>query len=98
MLHEISLAESREHAVKAFDLFVKTYEGKYPKAVVCLSKDRDVLLASYDFPAGQWLRVRTTSPIVSTSSRVRLRHAKTKGSGSRTACLAMVHNLMDQGS
>ena len=98
MLHEIYLAESRQKAVKAFDLFVETYEAKYPKATGCLSKDRDVLLTFYDFPAEQWLHIRTTNPIESTFSTVRLRHAKTKGSGSRTACLTMVYKLMESAS
>jgi len=98
MLHEIYLAESRENAAKAFDLFVKTYEAKYPKATECLSKDRDVLLTFYEFPAEQWLHVRTTNPIESTFSTVRLRHRKTKGSGSRKACLAMVYKLMESAS
>jgi transposase-like protein len=98
MLHEIYLAESREKADKAFDLFVKTYEGKFLKATECLSKDRDVLLTFYDFPAEQWLHIRTTNPIESTFSTVRLRHAKTKGSGSRTACLTMVYKLMESAS
>lgn len=98
MLHEIYLAESREGAEKAFDLFVATYEAKYPKATECLSKDRDVLLTFYDFPAEQWLHLRTTNPIESTFSTVRLRHAKTKGSGSRTACLTMVYKLMESAS
>ncbi|SIO63366.1 Transposase (or an inactivated derivative) [Singulisphaera sp. GP187] len=98
MLHEIDLAESRENAVKAFDLFLKTYEAKYPKATECLLKDRDVLLTFYDFPAEQWLHIRTTNPIESTFSTVRLRHNKTKGSGSRTACLTMVYKLMESAS
>jgi transposase-like protein len=98
MLHQIYLAEGREKAVKAFDLFVKTYEAKYPKAAECLLKDRDVLLTFYDFPAEQWLHVRTTNPIESTFSTVRLRHRKTKGSGSRKACLTMVFKLMESAS
>jgi transposase-like protein len=98
MLHEIYLAEGREAAVKAFDLFVRTYEAKYPKATECLSKDRDVLLTFYNFPAEQWPHIRTTNPIESTFATVRLRHAKTKGSGSRTACLTMVYKLMESAS
>ena len=98
MLHEIYLAESREEAEKAFDLFVKTYEAKYPKATECLSKDRDVLLTFYDFPAEHWLHIRTTNPIESEFATVRLRHNKTKGSGSRTACLTMVYKLMESAS
>jgi transposase-like protein len=95
MLHEIYLAEGREAAVKAFELSVKTYEAKYPKATEYLSKDRDVLLTFYDFPAEQGVHIRTTNPIESTFATVRLRHTKTKGSGSRTACLTMVYKLME---
>ena len=98
MLHEIYLAETKAAAGKAFDLFVKTDEAKYPKATECLVKDRDALLAFYDFPAEHWVHIRTTNPIESVFSTVRLRHDKTKGSGSRTACLTMVFKLMGSAS
>ena len=93
-LHEIWMAESRVAANRAFDLFVGTYAAKYPKATECLSKDRPELLAFYDFPAEHWIHIRTTNPIESTFATVRLRHRKTKGSGSRVACLTMVFKLM----
>jgi putative transposase len=89
---------SREQAEKVLDLFVTTYQARYPKATECLTKDRDVLLTFYDFPAEQWLHIRTTNAIESTFSTVRRRHAKTKGSGSRTACLAMNHALRESAS
>src|SRR3954452_5902778 len=98
MLHDIYQAESRAEADKAFDLFVATYEAKYPKATECLVKDRGGLLTFYDFPAEHWIHIRTTSPIESVSSTVRLRHDKTKGSGSRVACLTMVYKLMESAS
>jgi transposase-like protein len=98
MLHDIYQADGREEAGKAFDLFVKTYEAKYPKSTECLSKDRDVLLTFYDFPAEHWLHIRTTNPIESVFSTVRLRHDKTKGNGSRSACLTMVFKLMESAS
>jgi len=92
-LHEIWMAETREGALQAFDLFVAKYEAKYPKAAECLVKDRDELLAFYDMPAEHWRHLRTTNPIESTFATVRLRHRRTKGSGSRRACLAMVFML-----
>jgi putative transposase len=97
-LHEIWLADTREHANEAFDLFVRTYEAKYSKTVECLKKDRDVLLAFYDFPAEHWIHLRTSNPIESTFATVRLRTKRTKGSGSRTACLTMVYKLMQSAS
>lgn len=98
MLHEIWMAASRADAESAFDAFVEMFEPKYPKAVECLKKDRDVLLTFYDFPAEHWMHIRTTNPIESTFATVRLRHRKTKGSGSRKACLAMVFKLMESAS
>src|SRR5205085_4989134 len=87
-------ADTRSAAHRAFDLFIETYAAKYAGAVECLKKDRDVLLTFYDFPAEHWVHLRTTNPIESTFATVRLRHRKTKGSGSRVACLAMVFKLM----
>jgi len=93
MLHDIWMAETRKAANEAFDMFVETFEAKYPKAVECLVKDRDVLLTFYDFPAEHWVHLRTTNPIESTFATVRLRTKRTKGCGSRTACLTMVFKL-----
>jgi putative transposase len=98
MLHAIYLAEGREEAGKAFDLFVKTFEAKYPKATECLAKDRTALLTFYDFPAEHWLHLRTTNVIESVLATVRLRTEKTKGSGTRVACLTMVFKLMESAS
>lgn len=93
-IHDIWMADTREAANQAFDLFLQTYGAKYPKACECLAKDRDDLLTFYDFPAEHWKHLRTTNPIESVFATVRLRHRKTKGNGSRTRCLAMVHQLM----
>jgi len=93
MVHEIWMASTKAEAEKAFDGFVATFEAKYPKAAACLEKDRRALLAFYDFPAEHWVHLRTTNPIESTFATVRLRHRRTKGSGSRTACLTMVFKL-----
>ncbi len=94
-LHAIWMASTRADAEQAFDLFVATYQAKYPKATERLQKDRDVLLTFYDFPAEHWIHLRTTNPIESTFATVRLRHRRTKGNGSRTACLTMVYKLME---
>ena len=93
-IHDIWMADTREAAHAAFDSFLEAYSAKYPKACECLAKDREELLAFYDFPAEHWKHLRTTNPIESVFATVRLRHRRTKGSGSRTRCLAMVHRLM----
>src|SRR4051794_32365747 len=92
-LHAIYEAESRKAAEAAFDRFVAKHGAKYDKAVACLAKDREVLLAFYDFPAEHWKHVRTTNPIESTFATVRLRTDKTKGCLSRQTALAMVYKL-----
>src|SRR5262245_5723046 len=98
MLHDIWQAGTKAEAEKAFGLFVATYEAKYAKATDCLLKDREGWLAFYDFPAMHWVHLRTTNPIESTFATVRLRTVKTKGSGSRSACLTMVFKLMESAS
>ena len=95
MIHQIWMADTRDNATKAFDAFLENYQAKYPKAAECLAKDRDDLLAFYDFPAEHWKHLRTTNPIESTFATIRLRHRRTKGNGSRQACLTMVYKLME---
>lgn len=97
-LHQIWMADTREAAYEAFDLFVETYQTKYPKAAQCLQKDREELLAFYDFPAEHWGHLRTTNPIESVFSTVKHRQKKTRGNGSRVACLAMVFKLAQSAS
>jgi putative transposase len=92
-LNQISMAEGRAAADQALDHFLLSYEAKYPKATECLRKDRDVLLTFYDFPAEHWQHIRTTNPIESTFSTVRLRTNKTRGCVSRAGMLAMVFKL-----
>jgi putative transposase len=94
-MQDIWMAGTRKHAFKAFDSLVAKYKAKYPKAVACLEKDRAELLAFYDFPAEHWTHLRTTNPIESMFATVRLRHRRTKGSGTRVACLAMVFKLAE---
>ncbi|MEQ8342975.1 MAG: IS256 family transposase [Marinovum algicola] len=93
-LHDIWQAETRAEAEAAFDFFVETYGVKYDKAVAKLVKDRDVLLAFYDFPAEHWKHIRTSNPIESTFATVRHRTGKTRGCLSRKTGLAMAFRLM----
>lgn len=92
-IHDIWMAATREAAENAFDLFVKIYQDKYPKATECLEKDRVELLSFYDFPAEHWVHIRTSNPIESTFATVRLRTARTRGCVSRTTILTMVYRL-----
>ncbi len=87
------MAETKQDAEKAFGFFLEAYGAKYDKAAACLAKDRDALLAFYDFPAEHWKHIRTTNPIESTFATVCLRTTKTKGCLSRKTALTMVFKL-----
>jgi len=95
MLAEIRDAEDREHARRAVHTFAHEFGAKWPKAVAKIIDDLDALLAFYDFPAEHWIHLKTTNPIESTFSTVRLRTRVTKGAGSRVAGLAMAFKLIE---
>jgi transposase-like protein len=94
-LQEIWMAETKTDADVAFDAFIESYEVKYDKAAECLEKDREALLAFYDFPAEHWKHLRTTNPIESTFATVRHRTIRAKGCLSNKSALAMVFKLVD---
>ena len=94
-MQEMYNAEDRTHAEKAIEAFAKTYDTKWPKAVAKITDDREELLAFYDFPAEHWIHLRTTNPIESTFSSVKLRTKVTRGAGSPAAALAMVFKLVE---
>lgn len=93
-LQSIWMAETREAAHAAFDRTLKRFYAKYPKAMERLHKDREALLAFYDFPAEHWVNIRTTNPIESTFATVRLRTRRSRNCGSRDTTLAMVFKLL----
>jgi transposase-like protein len=92
-LHEIWMAETRSDAETAFAAFIETYGIKYDKAADCLIKDRQALLAFYDFPAEHWKHLRTSNPIESTFATVRHRTVRSKGCLSNRTALAMIFKL-----
>lgn len=93
MLHDIWQAETRKDGNISFDLFIESYEAKYPKAVECLMRDRDELLSFFDFPAQHWQSIRTSNPIESAFATIRHRTKRTKGSLSRDGMLHMMFKL-----
>jgi putative transposase len=92
--HNIWMAETKEDANKAFDLFLDKYGVKYQQATACLKKDRQALLTFYDFPAEHWKHIRTTNPIESTFATVRHRTKRSKGCLSRETALIMIFKLI----
>jgi len=93
-LREVWLSPNRAAAEAAIDVFTEKYGAKYPKAVECLTKDRQTLLAFYDFPAEHWDHLRTSNPIESVFSTVRHRTVRTKGSLSSATAKLMVFKLI----
>jgi putative transposase len=94
-LQEVWMAETKNDALMAFDAFVENWGIKYDKAVECLIKDRDALLAFYDFPAEHWKHLRTTNVIESSFATVRHRTVRSKGCLSNRTALAMIFKLAE---
>ncbi len=92
---EIWMAETRKDALLAFDAFIETWGIKYDKAVECLIKERDTLLAFYDFPAEYWKHLRTTNVIESSFATIRHRTVRSKGCLSNKTALAMIFKLAE---
>ena len=87
--------ETKNDALVAFDAFVETWGVKYDKAVECLIKDRDALLAFYDFPAEHGKHLHTTNPIESSFATVRDRTVRSKGCLSNKTAFAMIFKLAE---
>jgi putative transposase len=94
-LREVHSAPDRATAEQAISVFAEKYGAKYAKAVECLTKDHETLLAFFDFPAEHWDHLRTSNPIESVFATVRHRTVRTRGSLSpTTARLMMVFKLV----
>ncbi len=93
-LREVRDAPDRGTADRAIAVFAEKYGAKYPKAVDCLTKDRDTLLAFFDFPAEHWDHLRTANPIESVFATVRHRTVRTKGALSQKTARLMVFKLV----
>lgn len=93
-LREVYLAPNRASAEVAIDVFAEKYGAKYDKAIECLTKDRETMLAFYEFPAEHWDHLRTTNPIESVFATVRHRTVRTRGSLSSTTAKLMVFKLI----
>jgi len=95
-LQSIWMAATRAEAYVACDRFVTIYAAKYPKAAQTLTKDRQSLLAFYDFPAEHWQHIRTTNAIESTFATVRHRTTRTRNCVSRATFLGLAFKLIEE--
>jgi transposase-like protein len=97
-LDDIQHAGSRKEAETALAVFSEKYGAKYPKGIACLTKDKDAMLAFFDFPAEHWGHLRTSNPIESVFSTVRHRTVRTKGALSQKTAKLMVFTLIQAAS
>jgi len=93
-LRDISNAETRAAALAAIAIFKEKYATKYERAVTCLTKDIEAMLAFFDFPAEHWDHLRTSNPIESVFATVRHRTVRTKGALSQKTAKLMVFTLV----
>lgn len=85
------MAETKVQAQTAVERFVRSFAGKYAKAAECLSKDRDSLLAIYNFGAEHWVHIGSTNVIKSVFASHRRERAK--GCVSRDSMLTSIFKL-----
>ena len=97
-LREIWQAATKDDANEAYDEFLKKCSAKYAQPCECLKKDREVLMTFYDFSAEHCSHLRTTNPIEATFATIRLRHRRTKGTGTRRTSLAIMFKLAQSAS
>mgnify|MGYP001555667665 CR=1 FL=1 len=94
LLHEMMKAPDRESAEEAMSIFKRTFEDRYDKAVDCLVKDWQQLTTFFNFPAQHWISLRTTNPIESSFSTVKLRTKSTRGAGSPKTAVTLAFKLL----
>ena len=97
-LDDIQHAETRAEAETALTVFSEKYGVKYEKGVANLTKDRETMLAFYEFPAEHWGHLRTSNPIESVFATVRHRTVRTKGALSQKTAKLMVFTLIQAAS
>lgn len=66
-------AQSREEALRLKVAFAAQYHERYPRAVASLEEAGDLLFTYFDFPKEHWKSIKTTNPLESMFSSVRLR-------------------------
>ena len=94
LLHEMMMAPDEKSCGLAKDKFKDVFENKYPKSFGCLKKDWDQLTTFFDFPAEHWASLRTTNPIESAFSTLKLRTKSTRGAGNGDRAATMAFKLL----
>ena len=77
-LQQIAAADTLRAATTRRDAFARLHRRALPKAVACLERDWDRLVAHYAFPQEHWRHLRTTNIVESPFAAVRLRTSAAK--------------------
>lgn len=93
-LREMYGAYTKDQALNLMDDFAKRYRREYPRAVECLLKDQDSLLTFHAYPREHWQSLKTTNPIESIFSPVRLRTNAARRIKSPRSALYLIFQLI----
>jgi transposase-like protein len=95
-LREIYHAKSHEEARRLTQAFVARYRSLYPRAVDCLQDACDQLFTYFLFPRYHWKSIKTTNPIESLFSAVKLRTKAARRLRTRLSAVCLVFQVLKQ--
>lgn len=93
-LRQMYRATSYEEALKFRAAFIRRYQHDYPKAVESLLEAGESLFTYMRFPQKHWVHLKTTNPIESLFSTVRLRTRAARRLRSRMGTVCLVFQLL----
>jgi transposase-like protein len=93
-LREIYHAKSHEEAKHSTRIFVARYRSLYPRAADCLEDACDQLFTYFLFPRSHWKSIKTTNPIESLFSGVKLRTKAARRLRTRMSAVCLVFQVL----
>ena len=95
-LREIYHAKSEKEAKDLTRAFVARYRSLYPRAVDCLQDACEQLFTYFRFPRIHWKSLKTTNPIESLFSAVKLRTKAARRLRTRMSAVCLVFQVLKQ--
>jgi putative transposase len=89
-------APNRTEAIRLFRQWKRRWQGRAPKAVACLERDLEELLAFFDCPKAHWKRLRTTNVIERLFVEVRRRIRTMCAFTTRSSCERILFSVFDR--
>ncbi len=87
-------AENTREAGKEFRKWAEKWRAKAPKAVECLEKDMEEMLAFMECPKAHWKKVRTTNAIERSFREVRRRTRPMSCFQNRHSCERIIYSVL----